>query len=568
MMMYQPLAEVYEKLEKESSKLGKTSIIADFIRPLSGEELEMSVLLLQGRVFPIWSAREVGIASLLMIKAISTSTGFSVDEINKQFRESGDLGLVVEGFIKKKRQATLFSKNLTIKHIFDNLRGIADVEGKGSQNRKFQLVSELVGSANPTEAKYIVRTILGELRIGVAEGIIRDAIAEAFFPDQEKKETVNTVEWAFFLKGDYAEVADIAKEKGLDGLKKVSVEIGRPVQVLLAEKSPSMEKALETYENLILEYKYDGMRIQIHKKDDKIWLYTRKLENVTKQFPDIVRMCKGIKAKRCVIEGEAIVMDNSGNPQPFQFLSQRIQRKYDIDEIAKKMPVQVNLFDVIHLEGEDLFQKRFIERRETLEGIINEDSGIFQLSKQLKTKDVGEADAFYKEALKAGHEGLIVKNLDSFYQPGRRVAGGWLKIKPTMENLDLVVIGGTWGTGKRAGWIGSLILGCRYGDRFMQCGMIGTGIKEKDEAGGVTFDGLTKLLKPYIESEDGSMLKIKPRIVVEVAYEEIQKSPNYDSGYALRFPRVISIRFDRKVEDSDDLERIEKLYGMQSKQKN
>jgi DNA ligase-1 len=566
-MEYRALAGVYERLEKESSKLGKTGIIADFIRNLSGEELEMSILLLQGRVFPTWSEKEVGIATLLMVKAISNSTGFPDDEIKKRFRDRGDLGLVVEGLVEGRRQETLFSRTLTIGHVFENLRKLADVGGKGSQNRKFQLVSELLGSADPKEAKYIVRTVLGELRVGVAEGIVRDAIAEAFFPTEGKKEVVKAVEWAFFMKGDYAEVAAIAREKGLSGLRKVSVEIGRPVQVLLAEKSPSLEKALEAYENLVLEFKYDGMRIQIHKKGERIWLYTRKLENVTKQFPDIVRMCKdGIKVRNCIVEGEAIVMDSGGRPQPFQFLSQRIQRKYDIDDIAKKMPVQVNLFDVIHLEGEDLFRKRFGERRRILEGIIKENEGIFQLARQLSTKDIKKADAFYKEALKAGHEGLIVKNLDSFYQPGRRVAGGWLKVKPTMENLDLVIIGGTWGTGKRAGWLGSLILGCRDGGRFLQCGMIGTGIKEKGE--GVTFDELTMLLKPCIESESGNSVKIKPKVVVEVAYEEIQKSPNYDSGYALRFPRVVRLRTsDKTIEQADSLERVERLYRMQSKQR-
>lgn len=566
-MEYAPLADVYERLEKESSKLGKTSIISEFLRGVPSEELEMAVLLLQGRVFPSWSDKEVGIAALLMIKTIASSTGFSEEEINRRFNEMGDLGLVVEELVKGRRQSTLFKKTLTLGQVFENLRRLADVEGKGSQNRKFQLVSELIGSAKPREAKYIVRTVLGELRIGVAQGIVRDSIAEAFFPE-DKKDAVRLVEWAWFLRGDYGEVACIAREKGLGGLRKVSIEMGRPVQVLLAEKSPSIEEAVKSYERFVLEFKYDGMRVQVHKKGEMIWVYTRKLENVTKQFPDIVEMVKrGVKAESCVIEGEAIVMDSSGRPQPFQFLSQRIQRKYGIEEMVKKMPVQVNLFDVINLDGRDMFEVPFGERRKILEGIIKEDRGRFQLTKQLHSPGLKEAEAFYKEALKAGHEGLIVKNLDALYQPGRRVAGGWLKVKPTMESLDLVIIGGTWGTGKRAGWLGSLILGCRDGEGFLECGMIGTGIKEKDESGGVTFDGLTRLLKPYIESEKGSGVKIKPRVVVEVAYEEIQKSPNYESGYALRFPRVIKIRHERRAEDSDTLERLERLYKMQAKQR-
>ena len=194
--------------------------------------------------------------------------------------------------------------------------------------------------------------------------------------------------------------------------------------------------------------------------------------------------------------------------------------------------------------------------------IIKPIPGKLQLAKHIETKDLKKAEAFYKEALKASQEGLIVKNMEAFYQPGRRV-GYWLKVKPTMENLDLAIIGGVWGEGKRAGWLGSFILGCRDGAEFKECGMIGTGIKEKSESGGVTFKELTKLLKPHIESEKGNRVAIKPSVVVEVAYEEIQESPNYASGFALRFPRVICIRVDKSAQQADDLKRIKKMYGMQ-----
>ena len=565
-MDYAELVEVYEHLEKTSARLEKIGTIAKLMKETPTDMLPRITLLLQGKVFPSWSEKEVGIADLLMVKIVSKSTGFSEKEVLSGFKKTGDFGLVIEDLVGKKKQKTLFTKPLTVEKVFENLRELAGMGGKGSQERKFRLVSELISSAKPKEAKYIVRTTLGDLRIGVAEGIIRDAIARAFFKGEkeEMKEVVNAVEWAWFLRPDYGEVAKLAKEGGLKALKKVGIEIGKPYHVLLAEKSPSLKEALESFDKPALEYKYDGARIVIHKKGNDIWLYTRRLENVTKQFPELIGYVKeDVKAESCVIEGEMLGFDRkTGRPMPFQFLSQRIKRKYEIEKVVKEIPIQVNLFDIVYLNGDVLFDKTLKFRRKALERIIKPRPGKFQLAKQLVTKDLKKAEKFYEEALKAGQEGLIVKNLEARYQPGRRV-GYWLKVKPTMENLDLAIIGAQWGTGKRAGWMGSLVLGCRRGDEFLECGMIGTGIKEKEDKEGVTFTQLTKLLRPYIESEKGRDVKIKPKVVVEVAYEEIQKSPNYTSGYALRFPRVVRIRFDREANDADNLDRIEKIYEMQ-----
>jgi DNA ligase-1 len=566
-MYYSKLADTYEELEKTPAKLKKSGIIAGLLKGTEAKEIEMVVLLLQGRVFPIWSEKELGIANLLMIKAISSATGFLVQRVEERFKKTGDLGLVVEELIKNRRQSTLFRKRLTIEKVFENLRKIPEVEGKGSQDKKFQLVSEIMGSAEAKEAKYIVRTVLGELRVGVAEGIMRDAIAEAFLPGEDG---AKAIEWAWFLTGDYGEVAAIAKEKGMAGLRKVRLEIGKPIQVLLAEKAPSLSEALESFEECAIEVKYDGARVQIHKKGERIWLYTRRLENITKQFPDLVELVKKhVKGSEFIIEGEILAIDpKSHSPMTFQTLSQRIHRKYDIQETIKQIPIQANLFDVIYLDGKSFFEADFKERRRTLESIITEVPGKFQLAEELITKDLQKAEKFYKKALEANQEGVMVKNLKALYQPGRRVAGGWLKVKPTMENLDLAIVGGTWGTGKRAGWMGSFLLGVRDENRFLECGMIGTGVKEKEQASekeGVTFHQLTKLLKPYIESEKASSIKIKPKVVVEVAYEEIQKSPNYESGFALRFPRVIRIRFDKGIEQADTLERLKRLYGQQKR---
>jgi DNA ligase-1 len=576
-MYYSRLADTYEELEKTPAKLKKSGIISRLLKETEAEEMEMAVLLLQGRVFPIWSEKELGIANQLMIKIISNTTGFSADKVEERFKKTGDLGLVVEELIKNKKQATLGTKHIDIEKVFESLRKIASVEGKGSQDVKASMVKELVMHSSPREARYIIRTALGELRIGVAEGIIRDAIAEAFFHENDRKEAINAIEWAWFLTGDYGEVAGIAKEKGLAGLKKVRLEIGKPIQVLLAEKSPSLEDALDSFEECAIEFKYDGARVQIHKIGERIWLYTRRLENITKQFPDLVDLVrKHAKGSEFIIEGEILAIDpKTHNPLTFQTLSQRIHRKYDIQETIKQIPIQANIFDLIYLDGKSFFETSFKERRKILESIITEVPGKFQLAEELVTKNLEKAERFYRKALENNQEGVMVKNLKALYQPGRRVAGGWLKVKPTMENLDLAIVGAVWGTGKRAGWMGSFLLGVRdETGRFLECGMIGTGIREKEQEEqkkevnakvGVTFVNLTKMLKPYIESEKGGLIKIKPKVVVEVAYEEIQKSPNYESGYALRFPRVQRIRFDKGPEQADTLERLKRLYGQQKR---
>jgi DNA ligase-1 len=565
-MEYLTLAEIYEKLESKSGRLDKTHIVSRILVEASKELLSKIVLLINGRVFPSWSEEELGVANQLMIKAISKSYGISESDVVKNFKKTGDLGISVEELSTKRKQITLGRKNLTIDKVFENIQLISKQVGSKSQERKLNLITELLIQAKSKEAKYIVRTILGELRIGVAEGIVRDAIAESFNISPED------VENAWFLNPDYGEIAQIAKERGAEGLKKVKIVLGKPIMVLLAEKAPSLEDAIKSFDKVALEYKYDGARFLVHKKDEKIWIFTRRLENVTKAFPEVAELCKNnLKARECIVDGECVAINpKNKKPVPFQMLSQRIKRKYDIERIIKEIPVELNLFDIIYLEGKALFDQTLEKRREILKSIVKTVPEKIQLAKQLITNNMKEADTFYKEALKAGHEGLIVKNLEAKYQSGRRVSGGWLKVKPVMESLDLVITGATWGTGKRVGWLGSYILSCRDPDtgKFLECGMLGTGVKEKKtNAEDVTLQDMTKLLKPYIEFEKGNEVKIKPKVVIEVACEEIQKSPTYSSGYALRFPRFIRIRIDKGADEADTTQRISTLFEMQKGKK-
>ncbi len=556
-MEYSILADIYEKLEKTSAKLGKRDIVVELLKNTPNELLPKVVLLLVGRVFASHSGEELGIADKMMIRVISKSSGFSDKDTIKRFRDSGDLGKVAEECIKIKRQTTLSQKKLTVGKIFENVQKLATISGIGSQDKKLSIIAELLTSAKPKEARYIVRTVLGTLRIGVAEGIIRDAIAKAFDVDAK------VVENAWNLNADYGEIARIAKEKGEEGLRGVSVELGNPIQVLLAQKAKDLKEALDKFKNAALEFKYDGMRAEIHKKGDRIWIFTRRLEDVSNQFPDLVKFAKdGVIVKDCIIEGEVIgINPDTGKPLPFQQLSQRVQRKYDIEKMVKEIPIQINLFDITYLDGKQLFDETFRDRRKILEKIIKPIPNKFQIAKQLVTKDLEKAEVFYKDALKHGQEGLIVKNLDSKYQPGRRV-GFWLKVKPTMENLDLVIIGADWGTGKRAQWLSSYILACRDTNtgKFLECGMMGTGLSDKQ------FKDMTAKLKPLIIDENGRRVKIKPKIVVEVAYEEIQKSPHYNSSYALRFPRLIRERTqDKGANEADTIKRLRDLFKSQGK---
>jgi len=564
---YSNLVDIYERLEKVTSKLEKTHILAKFFKETPSDELEKVVLLVQGKVFPKFTGYELGIAAQMMIKAISKFTGFSTDKVNDWFREKGDLGLVAEECVAKKKQVVLFSEKLTIDKVFDNLQKLAFLTGAGSQDKKLNIIGDLLASAEPKEARYIVRTVLGELRVGVAEGIIRDSIVEAFLLREdmskaEKRDLTDLVNYAWSILSDYGEVARIAKEKGVEGLKKVRLQPGRPYQVMLGLAAKSIDDVVKEFGKIAAEWKYDGMRTIIEKKGDSIWLFSRRLENITNQFPDIVEFAKeALPVDECIVEGETLGIDTkTGYPLPFQALSQRIQRKYNIEKMVKEIPIQVNVFDIVYLNGEMLLDKPFIERRKILEQTIKVIPGKFQLSKQIVTDDLKKLKKFYQEALRARQEGLMLKVLDAPYTFGRHV-GTMYKIKPIMETLDLVIVGAEWGTGSRANWLSSYVIACRDPNtgKYLPVGMMGTGLSEEQ------FKKMTEALKPLIISQKGKYVEVRPEVVVEVGYQEIQKSPNYESGMALRFPRLIRIRTDKSADECDTIQRVESLYKSQGK---
>ena len=556
-MLYSELAAVYEQLEATSKRLEKRDIFARLLKKASESDLDHLLYLIQGRVFPRWDERKTGMSSQLLLKAIALSTGNSTEQITKIWRKVGDLGKVTEQLTKGKKQRTIFeTKKLDVKKVFDNIRAMSELTGAGTVNKKVNLAAELLTSASPLEARYIVRTVLEELRIGVAEGVIRESIAVAYDVD------VDDVEKAFSKIVDYAEVAKKAKKKELS---KIGMGIGRPVEVMLAIKAETIEEAFEVLgKPAVFEYKLDGFRVQAHKVDGKISLFTRRMEDVTKQFPDVVSLIeKNVKGESFILDNEIVGYNQETKRYlPFQKISQRIKRKHDIEKMAKDFPVEINVFDVLYHDGKSIEGKPLTERRDLLEKIIKPIKWKIVLTKKIITSSEEEATKFYKESLKAGNEGVMIKKIDGPYIPGRHV-GGWIKFKPVMETLDLVIVGAEWGEGKRATWLSSFDLACQDKGKFLELGKVGTGIKEKGE--GVTFKQLTKELKPNVIQTKGKHVLVKPNLVVEVAYEEIQKSPTYNSGLALRFPRILRIRYDRTPSGCDNIERVKNLFEKQRK---
>lgn len=581
-MLYEELAGIYEKLEATSKRLEKTDILAKLFIRAEPEETEETAYLSQGTVFPAYDEREIGISSQLAIKSISFATGISIVEVEKKWKSVGDLGKVAEQLIEKKKQSTLFTSRLTTKKVFDNLRKVAEITGQGTVEKKISFVAELLTAASPLEARYIIRTVLEELRIGVGEGIVRDAIVWAFFGEkiglkynkeqnsigikdrQEYDGYVNSVQEAYDLANDFGAVL-IAAKKGLKALQDIKIQAGHAIKVMLALKVKSVQEAFETVgKPAQFEFKYDGFRLMIN-KDEKgnIRLFTRRLDEVTTQFPEVVEYAKKhIRGRSFIVDSEAVGYDPKRlKYRPFQEISQRIKRKYEIERIQHELPVEVNVFDILYYEGRNMIKQPFRERRALLEKIIRGERWKLKLAEKIVTTDEKEAGDFYHEAIKEGEEGVMIKNLNAPYKPGARV-GYMLKLKPELSTFDLVIIGAEYGEGKRSEWLSSFILACQDEGRLLEIGKVGTGIKEKEEEG-LSFKELTKMLGPLITEEKGKEVRVKPRVVVEVIYQEIQKSPTYSSGFALRFPRVTRLRPDRSVHDIAFLEEVEREYEMQ-----
>jgi len=583
MTTFKEFADVCEEIEGISSSLEITTVVSALLQRISESsdpDAELSIIsrFVMGKVFPDWSAVELGVGPSLLYESISRTAGVSVKQIKQLIRETGDVGEAarvaletgVAGSSGARATQTTFldftdggvgddeggsgdgkggsgaDGHLTIVEVFERMLSIAQASGKGSQQIKIKNLQYLFGTVSPLESRYIARIVLEELRIGVGEGLVRNAIAQAFGED------AGAVERSYMLINDLGEVAVTAFHHDLE---QVSIMLGRPIKLMLAQIG-SFDDVTGAY---AAEWKFDGARVQIHKDGDDVRIFSRRLEDVTKSLPDVVNMIKSqVTANQVILDGEVVATGPAGKPLAFQEIMRRFRRKYKVSAMAEKVPLHLNLFDIMYLDGEALIDEPLHARRTRLESMVRPHDYDIRISvaEQVVTDDPGVAHAVYQAALDAGHEGIMLKNPDSAYSPGKR-GKNWRKIKPIMETLDLVVVGADWGEGRRANLIGSYMLACDDPDtaEFLEIGRVGTGITDEQLA------ELTELFSQYIISEDGGAIELKPAVVFEIAYEEIQRSTHYASGYALRFPRLVRVRFDKTPEDADDVERVGMLAG-------
>ena len=560
-MEYSALVDRYEALDATDADTALIEEVAATLSAADPATLGSIVTLLQGQAFVAWDDRDLGVSSSLTRTAIAKATGHEEARIEDWWRETGDLGSAAARAVENDRQASLFGQTLTVERVQETLESVAEYEGAGSQERKVDAIAGLLSDADPATAKYVVRTVLGHLRIGVGEGVMRDAIATAFLSGED--EDVAAVERAYQVTNDYRVVADTARTEGRPGLDALEVAVGRPIDVMLAEKADSIGDAIGRVADqpgaVLGEYKYDGVRAQVHVDGDDVQVFTRRLTDVTEQFPDVVEAVRaGVEADTAILEGEIVAYDpETGGMVPFQTLSKRIKRKHDVQAAVESIPVTLYLFDAIYVEG-SLLEEPLERRLAALDSVVSERPGEIERAANRSSGDPDGLADFYEDALEAGQEGIMVKNLAASYQPGSRV-GYMMKVKPTLETLDLVVVRATYSEGRRSNQLGRLYLACREAESgtFREIGRLSTGFTDEELA------TVTERLEPLIVETEGRDVTLEPAVVLEVEFEELQTSPEYDSGYALRFPRFVGFREDLSPADADTLDRVERLYETQ-----
>ncbi|HUS75927.1 MAG TPA: ATP-dependent DNA ligase [Methanothrix sp.] len=549
MTSFLAFARLCQKVEALSGSLEKIDLVAAFLTDLDEAELPVACSFVMGTLFSPSLNLVVGVGPSILYEALARACGCPAGQISDMLRATGDPGLVAAGIVEKRRPlgfaAFLGVEALSLTDVYERFVAIARASGKRSQDIKVKNLQFLFSQASSLEALYIARLAMEDMRIGIGEGGVRDAVARAFAGNGAN---VENVERAYNLTNDMGLVA-VSARRGT--LSQLSVTINHPIKMMLAQLGESIAAALGEIGTAAIEWKYDGARVQIHKEGDSVRVFSRRLENVTASLPEMVQAARQITAKSAILDGEAVAIGKDGRPMAFQEILKRFRRKYNIEKLAAQIPLRLFLFDLIYLDGQSLTDLPLRERRALLEKIANPTL----LADQVLSDSAEVAEEIYRQALDAGHEGLILKNPSSIYAPGKR-GKNWLKIKPVMETLDLVVIGAKWGEGRRASFLGSYRLGCqdRATGKLLDVGWVATGLT--DEA----LAELTGMFRELILLEKGMEVEIKPAVIFEVAYEEIQKSPNYSSGYALRFPRMVAVRDDKSLEEADSLERVISLY--------
>jgi len=582
-LRYAVIAEAYEKIESTTKRLEMTDLLVDLLKNTPKEIIDKVVYLTQGKIYPDFISLEIGIAEKLAIKALARASGRKETEIEEDLTKTGDIGETAQNFIATKKQVTFFQQPLTVQKVYETLDKMAKASGSGAVDLKTAFLAGLLANATPKEAKYIMRTVTGNLRLGIADMTVLDALAIAYGGGKEARELV---ERAYNISSDLGRVATTVAEKGLKGIKKFQVLIGEPIRPMLAERLSSPEEILEKLGGkCIAEYKYDGERIQVHKKGDEVFLFSRRLEDISNQYPDAIELVKrNVKAKDAILEAECVAIDtDTGEMRPFQELMHR-RRKYGIETAMKEYPVSLFMFDALFVDDKDLTLEPYPTRRETLEKAIEQGDRI-KAAKYIITNNAKELEKFFLEAIENGCEGLVCKSIaeDSVYQAGAR---GWLWIKykrdyksEMTDTVDLVIVGAFHGRGKRAGTYGALLLAAYNPEKdvFETVTKCGTGFTDEDLA------KLPKTLQkhkithkhPRVQSIIEADVWFEPAIVIEILGAEITLSPIHvcamdairkGSGLAIRFPRFTgNYRLDKSAEDATTVEEIIEMYKGQLK---
>jgi DNA ligase-1 len=580
---YAVIADAYEKIEATTKRLEMTDLLVDLLKNTPKDVIAKVVYLTQGKIYPDFVGLEIGVAEKLAIKALARASGMKESEIEEDLKKSGDIGETAQNFLAKKKQVTFFQKTLTAERVYETLDKMAKTTGSGAVDSKMALLAGLLSDASPKEAKYIMRTVTGNLRLGIADMTVLDALAIAYGGGKEARELV---ERAYNISSDLGRVANVVAEKGLEGIKKFQVLVFEPIRPMLAERLSSPEEILEKLGGkCIAEYKYDGERVQAHKKGNEVILYSRRLEDISDQYPDAIELVKNhMKAKEAILEGECVAIDlETGEMRPFQELMHR-RRKYEIERAIEQYPVSLFMFDALYVDGKDLTLDAYLVRRKALEKALKESDRV-KAAKHIITSKAKQLEAFFEEAIADGCEGLVCKAIgkDSVYQAGAR---GWLWIKykrdyksEMTDTVDLVIVGAFHGRGKRAGTYGALLLAAYNpdADTFETVTKCGTGFTDKDLAN--LPETLRKHVIPRRHSRVQSMLEadvwFEPKVVLEILGAEITLSPIHTcaidsirkgSGLAIRFPRFTgNYRVDKAAEDATTSAEVVEMYRGQLK---
>ncbi len=580
-MDFSIVAEIFEKMENTTKRIELTNILVELLKKTPKKIIPNAVYLLQGIIRPNFEGVELGIAEKLAIRAISKSSGLSIKKIEDDYRKVGDLGLTASNILKLKTQTTFTAEKITLERVYETLFKIAKLEGKGSQDLKMKHISSLLNDATPLEAKFVLKILLGTLRLGVAENTVMDALAIAFTGKKENKERIEN---AYNVSSDLGKVSQIVATDGIGGIKKIKISLFSPIRPMLADRVKSEKEAIKKMPELFsAEYKLDGERVQIHKQANKIILFSRRLENITQYYPDIVEnIGKSLNVHEGVFEAEIVpINENTGEFLPFQELMHR-RRKYKLEQAVSQYPITVNFFDVLYFDNKDCLNLEYSERRKILEKLVNEDN-FSKLVPMLLVKNENEVGDFLENSINAGCEGLMLKTPSAPYRAGSR-GSNWLKLKREYRNelgdsLDLIVIGAYFGRGRRTGLYGTLLLGTYNPeqDNFPSICKVGTGFTDEslDQLYQILSNNVTLKKNSRIISEMEADVWLEPELVLEIVASEITLSPIHktgldlirkNSGFALRFPKFTGkIRYEKAVEDASTVEEVLTLYKRQSK---